>query len=131
MRWPFAVLTARLAPAYDLLPTHSGQGYQEFICGKQGRDSTLDNAMSECDAFGLTPVEAAAEVVRVVGVVGVVNTWKLHFVEMGVNPRDIESLAQQIDGEFLLRQRNGFEPERFVVATGKRLRKSPFRGSDF
>jgi serine/threonine-protein kinase HipA len=84
--------------------------------------------MSECDAFGLTPVEAAAEVLRVVGVV---NNWKLHFVEMGVSPRDIESLAQQIDGEFLLRQRNGFEPERFVVATGKRLRKSPFRGSDF
>ncbi len=108
-----------------MLPTHSGQGYQEFICGKQGRDSTLDNAMSECDAFGLTPAEAAAEVLRVVGVV---NTWKLHFVEMGVNPRDIESLTQQIDGEFLLRQRNGFEAGRFVVATGKRLRKSPFRG---
>ena len=84
--------------------------------------------MSECDAFGLTPAEAAAEVLRVVGVV---NTWKLHFVEMGVSPRDIESLAQQIDGEFLLRQRNGFEAGRFVVATGKRLRKSTFRGSDF
>jgi serine/threonine-protein kinase HipA len=122
---PFQHGRFRLAPAYDLLPTHSGQGYQEFICGKQGRDSTLDNAMSECDAFGLTPVEAAAEVVRVVDVV---NTWKLHFAEAGVSPRDIESLAQQIDGEFLLRQRNGFEPERFVVGTGKRLRKSPFSG---
>ena len=73
----------------------------------------------------MTPAEAAAEVLRVVGVV---NTWKLHFAEMGVSPRDIESLAQQIDGEFLLRQRNGFELERFVVATGKRLRKSPFSG---
>jgi hypothetical protein len=60
--------------------------------------------------------EAAAEVLRVVGVV---NTWKLHFAEVGVSPRDIESLAQQIDGEFLLRQRNGFEPERFVVATSR------------
>ena len=124
---PFQHGRFRLAPAYDLLPTHSGQGYQEFICGKQGRDSTLDNAMSECDAFGLTPAEAAAEVLRVVDVV---NTWKLHFVEMGVSPRDIESLAQQIDGEFLLRQRNGFEAGRFVAATGKRLRKSPFSGSD-
>ena len=37
-----------------------GQGYQEFICGKEVRDSTLDNAMSECEAFGLTPAEAAA-----------------------------------------------------------------------
>ena len=106
-----------------MLPTHSGQGYQEFICGKLGRESTLDNAMSECDAFGLTPVEAAAEVVRVVDVV---NTWKLHFAEVGVSSRDIESLAQQIDGYHLLQQRTGFEPGRFVLPMGKRQRKSPF-----
>jgi serine/threonine-protein kinase HipA len=86
--------------------------------------TTLDNAMSECDAFGLTPVEAAAEVVRVVDVV---NTWKLHFAEVGVSTRDIESLAQQIDGDYLLQQRNGFEPGRFVAPTGKRPRKSPFK----
>ena len=57
---PFQHGRFRLAPAYDLLPTHSGHGYQEFICGKQGRESTLDNAMSECDAFGLKPAEAAS-----------------------------------------------------------------------
>jgi serine/threonine-protein kinase HipA len=121
---PFQHGRFRLAPAYDLLPTHSGQGYQEFICGKQGRDSTLDNAMSECDAFGLTPAEAASEVVRVVDVV---NTWKLHFSEVGVSPRDIESLARQIDGDYLLQQRLDFEPRSFVVPTGKRQRKSPFK----
>ncbi len=120
---PFQHGRLRLAPAYDLLPTHSGQGYQEFICGKQGRDSTLDNAMSEYDAFGLTPAEAAAEVVRVVDVV---NTWKLHFAQMGVSQRDIEDLAQQIDGDFLLQQRTGFEPGRFVLLPIKRPRKSPF-----
>jgi serine/threonine-protein kinase HipA len=120
---PFQHGRLRLAPAYDLLPTHSGQGYQEFICGKQGRDSTLDNAMSECDAFGLTPAEASAEVVRVVEVV---NTWKLHFAQMGVSPRDIENLAQQIDGDFLLKQRTGFEPSRFVLLPSKRPRKGPF-----
>ena len=121
--FPFQHGRLRLAPAYDLLPTHSGQGYQEFICGRQGRDSTLDNAMSECDAFGLTPVEAAAEVV---GVVVVVNTWKLHFAQMGVSQRDIESLAQQIDGDFLLKQCTGFEPSRFVLLPSKRPRKGPF-----
>jgi serine/threonine-protein kinase HipA len=120
---PFQHGRLRLAPAYDLLPTHSGQGYQEFICGKKGRDSTLDNAMSECDAFGLTPAEASAEVVRVVEVV---NTWKLHFAQMGVSPRDIENLAQQIDGNFLLQQRTSFEPGRFVLLPSKRLRKGPF-----
>jgi serine/threonine-protein kinase HipA len=120
---PFRHGRLRLAPAYDLLPTHSGQGYQEFICGKQGRDSTLNNAMSECDAFGLTPAEAAAEVVRVVEVV---NTWKLHFAQMGVSPKDIENLAQQIDGDFLLQQRTSFEAGRFVLQPSKRPRKGPF-----
>jgi serine/threonine-protein kinase HipA len=79
--------------------------------------------MSEYDAFGLTPAEAAAEVVRVVDVV---NTWKLHFAQMGVSQRDIEDLAQQIDGDFLLQQRTGFEPGRFVLLPIKRPRKSPF-----
>lgn len=120
---PFQHGRLRLAPAYDLLPTHSGQGYQEFICGAQGRDSTLDNAMSECDAFGLTPADAASEVLRVVAVV---NTWKSHFAQLGVSPRDIENLAQQIDGDNLLKQRTGFEPGHFVLLTGKRPRKSPF-----
>lgn len=120
---PFQHGRLRLAPAYDLLPTHSGQGYQEFICGKQGRDSTLDNAMSECDAFGLTPAEAAAEVVRVVEVV---NIWKLHFAQMGVSQRDIENLSQQIDGDFLMQQRTSFEPGRFALLPSRRPRKGPF-----
>ncbi len=59
--------------------------------------------------------------------VEVVNTWKLHFFQMGVSPSDIENLAQQIDGDFLLRQRTGFEPERFVLSPRKSPRKSPFR----
>jgi len=121
---PFEHGRLRLAPAYDVLPTHSGQGYQEFICGAQGRDSTLDNAMSECDAFGLSPAEAAAEVVRVIEVV---KLWKTHFAEVGVSPRDIESLAQQIDGSYLLSQRQGFEPGRFARPLVKHSRKSPFR----
>jgi serine/threonine-protein kinase HipA len=79
--------------------------------------------MSECEAFGLTPAEAAAEVVRVVEVV---NNWKLHFAQMGVSPRDIDNLAQQIDGHYLLQQRNSFKPERFISLPSKRPRKGPF-----
>jgi serine/threonine-protein kinase HipA len=86
----------------------------------EGGDSTLDNAMSECDAFELIPVNAATKVVRVVAVV---NTWKLHFSEVGVSPRDIESLAKQIDDDFLLRQRASFKTGRFVLQPPK----SPFR----
>ncbi|GAB7547879.1 type II toxin-antitoxin system HipA family toxin [Cupriavidus sp. 8B] len=114
----------KLAPAYDVLPTNSGQGYQEFICGAHGRDSTLENAMSQCDAFGLLPAEAAAEIATVIDVV---NTWQEHFAQAGVTERDIESLAERIDGEALLTQRTGFDQTRFQSAPAKTKRASPFR----
>ena len=114
----------KLAPAYDVLPTNSGQGFQEFICGAEGRDSTLENAMSQCDAFGLTPAEAAADVVSVIAVV---DTWQEHFAQVGVSARDIESLAERIDGEELLTQRTGFDPARYESAPARRKRESPFR----
>ena len=121
---PFEHGRLRLAPAYDVLPTNSGPGYQEFICGAQGRDSTLINAMSECEAFGLSPAEAAAEVMRVIEVV---SDWKSHFSALGVSQRDINSLAQQIDGDYLLAQRKSFSPEQFVKPAFKKPRKSPFK----
>ena len=123
---PFANGRLRLAPAYDVLPTNSGQGYQELICGAQGRDSTLDNAMSQCDAFGLLPTQATAEVATVIGAV---NSWQAHFAHAGVTARDIASLAERIDGEALLRQRIAFDPARFHTPPAKRRRPSPFRRS--
>lgn len=113
----------KLAPAYDVLPTNSGQGFQEFICGAQGRESTLENAMSQCDAFGLLPAQAAAEVVAVIDTV---NTWQEHFAHAGVSPRDIASLAERIDDE-LLAQRTGFDQARFQSGPARRKRASPFR----
>jgi serine/threonine-protein kinase HipA len=120
---PFANGRLTLAPAYDVLPTNSGQGYQEFICGAQGRDSTLDNAMSQCDAFGLLPAEAAADVVAVIEVV---NTWQQHFAQSGVTARDIASLAERLDGDALLGQRSSFDPARYRAAPARRKRPSPF-----
>jgi serine/threonine-protein kinase HipA len=120
---PFENGRLRLAPAYDVLPTNSGQGYQEFVCGADGRDSTLENAMSQCEAFGLLPAEAAAEVARVIAVV---NTWKEHFEQAGVTQRDIRSLAERIDGDDLLAQRTDFDPVRFQSPPAKRKRPSPF-----
>lgn len=38
---PFKNGRFKLAPAYDVLPTNSGQGYQEFVCGELGRDQHL------------------------------------------------------------------------------------------
>ncbi len=99
---PFENSQIKLAPAYDLLPTNSGQGFQEFICGVHGKDSSLINAMSECEAFGLLRAEAEEEVRRVIGLV---NTWQAHFEAVGVSCSDIANLAQRIDSEFLLSQR--------------------------
>lgn len=114
----------KLSPAYDVIPTNSGQGFQEFICGAHGRDSTLENAMSQCDAFGLSPKEAAAEVVAVIGIV---NTWQEHFEHAGVSKCDILSLAERIDNDELLSQRVGFDQSRFQSGPTKRKRTSPFR----
>ncbi len=121
---PFDNGRLKLAPAYDVLPTNSGQGYQELICGAQGRDSTLENAMSQCDAFGLLPTQATAEVAKVIDAV---NAWQEHFAKTGVTALDIESLAERIDGEQLLSQRIGFDPARFQTSPAKRKKPSPFR----
>jgi serine/threonine-protein kinase HipA len=96
-----------LAPAYDLLPTNSGQGHQEFVVGAEGRDSTLANAMSQCAQFGLEPRHAAAEVETVIAVV---DTWQEHFRASGVTSSDLEDLAMRLDGEELATQRRSFSP---------------------
>jgi serine/threonine-protein kinase HipA len=92
----FANNQMTLLPAYDLLPTNSGQGFQELACGKHGKDFNLVNAMSEIEAFGLSKEEAAYGVIRVIEVV---NTWQTHFAKVGECQEDIDSLALRIDGE--------------------------------
>jgi serine/threonine-protein kinase HipA len=114
----------RLAPAYDILPTNSGQGYQEFICGARGQESSLANAMSQCDAFGLEPAQAAAQVLVVIAVV---NTWRKHFASHGVSISDLDNLAERLDGEDLLNQRLNFEATQQQGAAPKRKPISPFR----
>lgn len=113
----------RLAPAFDVLPSNSGQGFQEFICGDLGRDSTLENAMSQCQSFGLTPPEAAA---RVAQIIQAVDGWRQHFASCGVTNNDMAQLAQRIDGEDLLRQRRGFNTADYPATSNRRARRGPF-----
>jgi len=47
--------------------------------------------MSQCDAFGLLPSEAAADVAEIIAVV---NTWRDHFAHTGASQSDILSLAK-------------------------------------
>jgi serine/threonine-protein kinase HipA len=117
----------QLAPAYDVLPTNSGQGHQEFIVGDEMRASTLSNAMSRAADFGLTPAQAAAEVARVIEVVA---GWRAHFAALGVCEADLDSLAERIDGDALRGQRLAFDAASHVSAglasQGKRPKRSPF-----
>lgn len=113
----------RLAPAYDVLPTNSGQGSQEFIVGTDQRDSTLANAMSQCALFGYTPVQAAEQVLRVIEVV---DGWRAHFAACGVTASDLESLAERIDADPLLTQRRHFKAADYPVQ-----RRSPRGGGAF
>ena len=107
----------RLAPAYDVLPTNSGQGYQEIIVGTEQRDSTLANAMSQCALFGHTSAQAAAEVIQVIQVV---DGWRQHFAACGVTQADLDSLAERIDSDALLGQRRGFNPGDYAATMRRR-----------
>jgi serine/threonine-protein kinase HipA len=113
----------RLAPAYDVLPSNSGQGRQEFVCGDFGHDSTLENAMSRCQSFGLAPREAALQVEQVIAVV---DTWKEHFAACGVTRKDVEQLGQRVDGEELLGQRRAFAASNYAATPVRRPRRGPF-----
>jgi serine/threonine-protein kinase HipA len=94
-----------LAPAYDVLPSAQGLGYQQMRVGTQGADATLENALSMCAQFGLKPAPARAEIRRVANVVA---GWQQHFASVGVRPADLELLAQHIDRPFLKDQREAF-----------------------
>ena len=111
-----------LAPAYDVLPTNSGQGHQEFVVGAEDRDSTLANAMSQCAQFGLEPRQAAAEIHTVIAVV---DTWQDHFRACGVTHSDLDDLATRIDGEELATQRRSFSPDSYLDPV-PRPRRRPF-----
>ncbi len=95
-----------LAPAFDVLPTNSGQGRQEFGVGTDGYDSTLDNALSQCQLFALSEREARLAIKKVVDVV---NGWRSHFSACGASSADIDNLAQRIEGQALLSQRMEFK----------------------
>jgi serine/threonine-protein kinase HipA len=84
-----------LAPAYDVLPSASGLGYQAIAVGDRGNEATLENALSQVAAFGL---KTAAARVIVGEIADAVDGWQAHFKQVGVSATDLEVLAQYIDG---------------------------------
>lgn len=95
----------RLSPAYDVLPSAQGLGYQQMRVGREGAASTLSNALTEAGAFGLKPDQAVAVVTEVCRCVA---DWKPHFAQTGVSARDLDVLSQYLDGPALADQRREF-----------------------
>lgn len=96
-----------LSPAYDVVPSVQGLGQQQLRVGKEEANSSIQNALSQVEAFGLKK-DSAIEVVKQVA--AAVDGWKDFFQQQGVSARDIESLAQYIDGPHLRAQRSDFLP---------------------
>jgi serine/threonine-protein kinase HipA len=91
-----------LAPAFDVLPSGQALGFQQMRVGEQAADSTLANALSMSELFGLGGDEAVNEARAVAQVV---SGWREHFMAGGVAPGDIRLYAEQIDRPFLREQR--------------------------
>lgn len=77
----------RLAPAYDLVPQPARFGVAEdfqlaMTIGEHGRQATLTNVLSRCEAFGLDR-DAAAEMCVAIGTAAA--GWKAHFRATGVS----------------------------------------------
>ena len=95
----------RLSPAFDMVPSAQGLGYQQMIVGDRGTESSLANAMSQSRQFGLD-ARSAQEAIR--SICGVVDGWREHFLQCGVRATDVDVLAQYIDGDRLGRERRDF-----------------------
>ncbi len=84
-----------LSPAYDITPTPAQYGVSTHFrlamsVGEQGREATIENALSRAARFGYT-MEGARSVVATL--LPIIRDWRKHFEERGVSGRDIDLLA--------------------------------------
>ena len=91
-----------LSPAFDVLPSGQALGFQQMRVGEQEGDSTIANALSLSQMYGLAKNEAVKEARAVAQVI---DEWQQHFTACGVTRGDIDLYAGQIDRLFLRDQR--------------------------
>jgi serine/threonine-protein kinase HipA len=94
-----------LSPAFDVLPSGQALGFQQMRVGDQEADSTVANALSLSQLYGLAKDEAVKEAQAVARAV---DGWKQHFAACGVTRGDIDLYAEQIDRPYLGDQRREF-----------------------
>ena len=94
-----------LTPAYDVVPSLQNLGYQAMGVGRRGAESTLDNALTDINEFGIKRPRALALVQQVARGV---DQWAGHFRQLGVCRADMEQLAASIDRSALRLQRQEY-----------------------
>ena len=94
-----------LSPAFDVVPSAQGLGYEAMGISDQGTESTLANALWQARRFGLK-VDAALAIIAEVAIK--VDGRKEGYSAKGVLATDIDLLAQYIDGDRLHSQRKAF-----------------------
>lgn len=82
----------RLSPLYDVMPRPSVASERQLHLGvgAQGRAATLDNAMTQKEAFNVSERDAYEIISRVWRRV---RQWRMYFEQYGVGARDIEAVS--------------------------------------
>ncbi|WP_370679951.1 type II toxin-antitoxin system HipA family toxin [Comamonas sp. GB3 AK4-5] len=91
-----------LTPAYDMVPSLQNLGYQAMGVGRLGAESSLENALSDINEYGIK-LPRAIELMQQVA--AVVEHWPAHFSALGVSRGDMELLSASIDRDALRAQR--------------------------
>lgn len=94
-----------LTPAYDVVPSLQNLGYQALIVGSMGTASSIDNALTQINEYGIKKPRAV-ELVRQVATT--VDRWAAHFTALGVSQSDMELLTASIDRDALRLQRQAY-----------------------
>ena len=94
-----------LTPAYDVVPSLQNLGYQALVVGTAGSESSLENALTQINEYGIK-MPRAIELIRQMA--AAVDRWAAHFTALGVSKSDMELLAASIDRDALRSQRQVF-----------------------
>lgn len=91
-----------LSPAYDIVPsahTFTAERFQHLSVGNEGRLSTINNALSATEIFGLSRAEAES---IVNSMAALVSRWRDAFRDNGVSNTDIQVLEHSFSAPELI-----------------------------
>ena len=106
-----------LSPAFDVVPSAHGLGYQAMLVGDRATQSTLVNALSQARQFGLK-VDAARALISEVA--AKVAGWKEAFSAQGLAANDIDLLRSTSTATGCAASGKRFRPVKVAGMTGRR-----------